>query len=125
MTGKEILEKYPNSKKLMLEWIGTNMKYDSSKKDISEEFKKYIEENMFSLLETTIDNNPRNLFTFFDQNNLIINTPLISFDNISFKYTINNDYYDSTLYENRILSEKAAIMQSIILLEENLNKKIN
>ena len=125
MTGKEILEKYPNSKKLMLEWIGTNMKYDSSKKDISEEFKKYIEENMFSLLETTIDNNPRNLFTFFDQNNLIINTPLISSDNISFKYTINNDYYDSTLYENRILSEKAAIMQSIILLEENLNKKIN
>lgn len=125
MTGKEILEKYPNSKKLMLEWIGTNMKYDSSKKDISEEFKKYIEENMFSLLETTIDNNPRNLFTFFDQSNLIINTPLISSDNISFKYTINNDYYDSTLYENRILSEKAAIMQSIILLEENLNKKIN
>ena len=74
MTGLEILEKYPLSKKLIKDWFMQSMLESFKDESVPEEFKQFmleqgIEDDKVAKL---IDVNVRILFDVLDQNNVIV-----------------------------------------------------
>ena len=81
MKGIEILEKYPLATEITKSWFLAKMMASMQRSEITEEFKKYLEEKsiQFHQIGDLIDINPRILFDLFDEHKIYINIIIYCF----------------------------------------------
>jgi hypothetical protein len=122
MTGLELLEKYPLTKKIVKDWFMESMLESFKDESVPEEFKQFmldqgIEDDKVGKL---IDVNVRILFDVFDENEIYISvfhTPN------TFMVSINqNDL--GVKYNTRKEAEHAAIEKAFDILEAKLTPVI-
>jgi hypothetical protein len=134
MKAIELLQKHPESSKLIcsyyLEIMLESLKDDS----LPEDFKAHVREQGIDedSIASIIDGNPRNLFDFFDSQSLFIN--IMTEKGKTFSYTIILespgviDYVSvgSTLMaKTRKEAEKEAIITAIGMLETKLTNSVS
>lgn len=120
MTGIEILKKYPLSTEIIKAWFLDKMIKSMRSSEITEEFKKYLEEKSIQLTQIAdlIDINPRILFDLFDEHKIYIN---IIRDFETFEYNIVGiDPIEIVEFNTRKKAELEAIISAFIILEEQL-----
>lgn len=118
MKGIEILEKHPLVAKLAKAWFLKKMIESMSSSEITDDFKKYLEEKSihFEQIGNLIDVNPRILFDLFDEHKIYINIIRV-FD------TFQSSIVDSDKlgeFKIRNQAELEAIILAFSILEEQL-----
>lgn len=120
MTGLELLEKNPLSKKIIKDWFIEKMLESIVESDnLPDDFKQMIITSGVEdvTIINIIDNNVRTLFDLFDEHDVIV---IINYhENASFSFVV-NDYVDEVSYEKRKECEKHAMVIAFDLLEVNL-----
>jgi hypothetical protein len=123
MTGLELLEKYPLSKKVVKDWFMQSMLESFKDESVPEEFKQFmleqgIEDDKVGKL---IDVNVRILFDVFDENDIFIN--IIKEDSTNFMWgyvDTTGNYIKNGLVKTRKEAEHAAIEKAFEILENKL-----
>lgn len=122
MTGKEIIEKYPLSIKIIREWYQAKMLEALSDKSISEEFATYMIDQGVpdNLIINTVEDNPRMLFDVLDANDIIIETYLYPDDTFTIKI---RKQATTQSWKTRKEAERFAIEAAFDILEQKLTSK--
>ena len=121
MKGIELLEKYPESAKIIRAWFLEKMIESLQTADVPDEFKDMMRETGIEddKLSIMIDSNPRMLLDVFDDNDIIIS---ISY---SSKFMIAINGFDhGERYKTRKEAELVAIDAAFEILENKLSPKI-
>lgn len=124
MTGLEILEKYPLSKKVIKDWFMKSMLESFKDESVPEEFKQFmldqgIEDEKVAKL---IDVNVRILFDVLDENDIIVSIGY--HENFGFNYSV-GDINDQQHYlKTRKEAEHTAIEFAFQILEEQLTPAV-
>jgi hypothetical protein len=127
MTGLELLEKYPLSKKIVKDWFMQSMLESFKDENVPEEFKQFmleqgIEDDKVGKL---IDVNVRILFDVFDENDIFIN--IIKEDSTKFMWgyvDTTGNYIKNGLVKTRKEAEHAAIEKAFEILETKLTPAV-
>jgi hypothetical protein len=127
MTGLELLEKYPLSKKIVKDWFMQSMLESFKDENVPEEFKQFmleqgIEDDKVGKL---IDVNVRILFDVFDENDIFIN--IIKEDSTKFMWgyvDTTGNYIKNGLVKTRKEAEHAAIEKAFEILEKKLTPAV-
>jgi hypothetical protein len=121
MKGIELLEKYPESAKIIRAWFLEKMIESLQTADVPDDFKQMMRETGIEndKLSIMIDSNPRMLLDVFDDNDIIIS---ISY---SSKFMIAINGFDhGERYKTRKEAELVAIDAAFEILENKLSPKI-
>jgi hypothetical protein len=121
MKGIELLNKYPESAKIIRAWFLEKMIESLQTADVPDEFKDMMRETGIEddKLSIMIDANPRMLLDVFDDNDIIIS---ISY---SSKFMIAINGFDhGERYKTRKEAELVAIDAAFEILENKLSPKI-
>jgi hypothetical protein len=119
MKAIEILEKNPESAKLVLKWFFNKMIESLNIGSVDEEFRNFMREQALDndKIAIMIDANPRMLFDVFDENDVII---IIKYhDNFGFTWAI-EEADDQSFYKTRKEAEAFAIEVAFDILENKL-----
>jgi len=127
MKAIELLQKNPESSKLICSYYLEIMLESLKDDNLPEDFKAHVREQGIDedKIAAIIDGNPRNLFDFFDDQSLFIN--IMTEKGKTFSYTIITDTVSvgSTLMaKTRKEAEKEAIITAIGMLETRLTNSI-
>jgi hypothetical protein len=117
----ELLEKYPETTKLIKDWYMKKMIESFNNDDVPEEIKEFMMAQGIQddKLTTIIDGSPRALFDFFDENKVFIQINVSNAGTV-FSYNINEGDIISGGWNNRRETESAAITSAFELLDKNL-----
>ena len=121
MKGIELLNKYPESAKIIRAWFLEKMIESLQTADVPDDFKEMMRETGIEddKLSIMIDSNPRMLLDVFDDNDIIIS---ISY---SSKFMIAINGFDhGERYKTRKEAELVAIDAAFEILENKLSPKI-
>lgn len=121
LKGIELLNKYPESAKIIRAWFLEKMIESLQTADVPDEFKDMMRETGIEddKLAIMIDSNPRMLLDVFDDNDIIIS---ISY---SSKFMIAINGFDhGERYKTRKEAELVAIDAAFEILENKLSPKI-
>ena len=119
MKAIEILEKNPESAKLVLKWFFNKMIESLNIGSVDEEFRNFMREQALDndKIAVMIDANPRMLFDVFDENDVII---IIKYhDNFGFTWAV-EEADDQSFYKTRKEAELSAIEVAFDILENQL-----
>jgi hypothetical protein len=119
MKAIEILEKNPESAKLVLKWFFNKMIESLNIGSVDEEFRNFMREQALDndKIAIMIDANPRMLFDVFDENDVII---IIKYhDNFGFTWAV-EEADDQSFYKTRKEAEAFAIEVAFDILENQL-----
>ena len=124
MKGIELLNKYPESAKIIRAWFLEKMIESLQTADVPDEFKDMMRETGIEddKLSIMIDSNPRMLLDVFDEHELFI---YINRKNSKFEYGINElSFFLDGSWNTRKEAEAAAIESAFKILENKLSPKI-
>lgn len=129
MKAIELLQKNPESSKLICSYYLEIMLESLNDDNLPEDFKDHVREQGIDNdnIAAIIDGNPRNLFDFFDSHNMYINVTTFP-DTLFFTYSIMNEIATSgsnNVYKTRKEADKAAIEIAIKQLESTLTKSVS
>jgi hypothetical protein len=119
MKAIEILEKNPESAKLIIKWFFNKMIESLNVGSVDEEFRNFMREQALDndKIATMIDANPRMLFDVFDENDVII---IIKYHaNFGFTWAV-EEADDQSFYKTRKEAELSAIEVAFDILENKL-----
>lgn len=124
MKGINLLQKYPESAKIIRAWFLEKMIESLQTSDVPDEFKDMmrqtgIEDDKLAIM---IDANPRMLWDVFDENKVFIFSHYMDVkDNVEFFHTFRNiDTNPVKLFKTRKEAELFAIEKAFEILEEKL-----
>ena len=122
MKGIELLNKYPESAKIIRAWFLEKMIESLQTADVPDEFKDMMRETGIEddKLSIMIDSNPRMLLDVFDENDIIIETFL--YPHGEFTIRIGNQATTQS-WKNRKEAEVFAIEAAFEILEKQLTPK--
>ena len=128
MKAIELLQKNPESSKLICKYYLEIMLESLKDDNLPEDFKDHVREQGIDNdnISAIIDGNPRNLFDFFDSHNIYIS--INSFSNGSFSYSIVSDIGTSgtsEVYKTRKEADRNAVEIAINQLESSLTKSVS
>lgn len=123
MTGLELLEKYPLSKKIVKDWFMKSMLESFKDESVPDDFKQFmldqgIEDDKVGKL---IDVNVRILFDVFDENGIVVETLL--YPNGEFTIKIGNEATTNS-WKTRKEAEHFAIEAAFEILENKLTPAV-
>ena len=123
MKGIELLEKYPESAKIIRAWFLEKMIESLETADVPDDFKDMMRETGIEddKLSVMIDANPRMLLDVFDDNDIVIENSL--YPNGTFTIKIGNQATTQS-WKTRKESELFAIDAAFEILENKLSPKI-
>ena len=123
MKGIELLEKYPESAKIIRAWFLEKMFESLETADVPDDFKDMMRETGIEddKLSVMIDANPRMLLDVFDENDIVIENSL--YPNGTFTIKIGNQATTQS-WKTRKESELFAIDAAFEILENKLSPKI-
>ena len=123
MKGIELLEKYPESAKIIRAWFLEKMIESLQTADVPDEFKDMMRETGIEddKLSIMIDSNPRMLLDVFDDNDIVIENSL--YPDGTFTIKIGNQATTQS-WKTRKESELFAIDAAFEILENKLSPKI-
>ena len=123
MKGIELLEKYPESAKIIRAWFLEKMIESLQTADVPDEFKDMMRETGIEddKLSVMIDSNPRMLLDVFDENDIVIENSL--YPDGTFTIKIGNQATTQS-WKTRKESELFAIDAAFEILENKLSPKI-
>jgi CO dehydrogenase/acetyl-CoA synthase gamma subunit (corrinoid Fe-S protein) len=127
MKAIELLQKNPESSKLICSYYLEIMLESLNDDNLPEDFKAHVREQGIDedKIAAILDGNPRNLFDFFDSQSLFINIMTEKGETFSYKIIINEIGVSSTLMaKTRKEAEKEAIIAAIGMLETRLTNSI-
>ena len=127
MKAIELLQKNPESSKLICSYYLEIMLESLNDDNLPEDFKAHVREQGIDedKIAAILDGNPRNLFDFFDSQSLFINIMTEKGETFSYKIIINEIGVSSTLMaKTRKEAEKEAIITAIGMLETRLTNSI-
>ena len=127
MKAIELLQKHPESSKLICSYYLEIMLESLKDDNLPEDFKAHVREQGIDddNIAAIVDGNPRNLFDFFDSQSLFINIMTEKGETFSYKIIINEIGVSSTLMaKTRKEAEKEAIIAAIGMLETRLTNSI-
>lgn len=121
MTAIELLQKNPESSKLICKYYLEIMLASLNDDSLPEDFKEYVRKQGIDedKIASIIDHNPRNVFDFFDDQKLFIGI-IYDKDNGKFMTELNGESFLSG-YSNRKEAEKDAVQDAIHMLETMLS----
>ena len=121
MKAIELLEKNPESAKLVIDWFFSKMIESLNGSSVDEEFRNFMREQALDndKMGVMIDANPRMLFDVFDANDVFIQIT-IDLENKCFRWSFDGGLVESNDYTSRKEAEQKAIEQAFKLLEEKL-----
>lgn len=124
MKGIELLNKYPESAKIIRAWFLEKMIESLQTADVPDEFKDMMRETGIEddKLSIMIDANPRMLLDVFDDNDIIIQTLL--HPNKTFTCIIGEKDPSQVFSKTRKEAELSAIEKAFEILENKLSPKI-
>lgn len=128
MKSIELLQKHPESSKLICSYYLEIMLESLKDDNLPEDFKAHVREQGIDddNIAAIIDGNPRNLFDFFDDQLLFINIMTEKGKTFSYKIIINEIDVSSTLMaKTRKEAEKEAIIAAIGMLETRLTNSVS
>jgi hypothetical protein len=122
MKAIELLEKNPESAKLVIDWFFSKMIESLNGSSVDEEFRNFMREQALDndKMGVMIDANPRMLFDVFDANDIIIETSL--YPNGEFTIKIGNQATTNS-WKTRKEAELFAIDAAFDILENKLSPK--
>ena len=128
MEGLKLLNKYPESAKIIRAWFLEKMIESLQTSDVPDDFKNMMKQTGIEndKLAIMIDSNPRMLFDVFDDNDVIIQIIPIKEDKVKYLSRVDQfeTPYDFTRpYFTRKEAELAAIEKAFEILEERLGEK--
>ena len=128
MNGLELLEKHPETAKLICSYYLEKMLESLNDNSLPEDFKDHVRSQGIDNVKiaSILESNPRNLFDFFDHHNMYINVTTFP-DTLFLTYSIMNEIATSgsnNVYRTRKEAESGAIEQAIIQLESLLTKSV-
>ena len=123
MKGIELLEKYPESAKIIRAWFLEKMIESLQTADVPDDFKQMMRETGIGddKLSIMIDSNPRMLLDVFDDNDIVIENSL--YPDGTFTIKIGNQATTQS-WKTRKESELFAIDAAFEILENKLSPKI-
>ena len=123
MKGIELLNKYPESAKIIRAWFLEKMIESLQTADVPDEFKDMMRETGIEddKLSIMIDSNPRMLLDVFDDNGIVIENSL--YPDGTFTIKIGNQATTQS-WKTRKESELFAIDAAFEILENKLSPKI-
>lgn len=123
MKGIELLEKYPESAKIIRAWFLEKMIESLETADVPDDFKDMMRETGIEndKLSIMIDSNPRMLLDVFDDNDIVIENSL--YPDGTFTIKIGNQATTQS-WKTRKESELFAIDAAFEILENKLSPKI-
>ena len=123
MKGIELLNKYPESAKIIRAWFLEKMIESLQTADVPDEFKDMMRETGIEddKLSIMIDSNPRMLLDVFDDNDIVIENSL--YPDGTFTIKIGNQATTQS-WKTRKESELFAIDAAFEILENKLSPKI-
>jgi len=127
MKAIELLQKHPESSKLICSYYLEIMLESLKDDNLPEDFKAHVREQGIDddNIAAIVDGNPRNLFDFFDSQSLFINIMTEKGETFSYKIIINEIGVSSTLMaKTRKEAEKEAIIAAIGMLETRLTNSV-
>ena len=127
MKAIELLQKHPESSKLICSYYLEIMLESLKDDNLPEDFKAHVREQGIDddNIAAIVDGNPRNLFDFFDSQSLFINIMTEKGETFSYKIIINEIGVSSTLMaKTRKEAETEAIIAAIGMLETRLTNSI-
>lgn len=127
MKAIELLQKHPESSKLICSYYLEIMLESLKDDNLPEDFKARVREQGIDddKIAAILDGNPRNLFDFFDSHNMYIT--VTCFSDGSFSYSIIADIGTSgtsEVYKTRKEADKNAVETAIKQLESSLTKSV-
>jgi len=128
MKAIELLQKHPESSKLICSYYLEIMLESLKDDNLPEDFKAHVREQGIDddNIAAIVDGNPRNLFDFFDDQLLFINIMTEKGKTFSYKIIINEIGVSSTLMaKTRKEAEKEAIIAAIGMLETRLTNSVS
>jgi hypothetical protein len=128
MKAIELLQKNPESSKLICSYYLEIMLESLKDDNLPEDFKAHVREQGIDedKIAAILDGNPRNLFDFFDSQSLFINIMTEKGETFSYKIIINEIDVSSTLMaKTRKEAEKEAIIAAIGMLETRLTNLVS
>jgi hypothetical protein len=128
MKAIELLQKNPESSKLICKYYLEIMLESLKDDNLPEDFKAHVREQGIDedKIAAILDGNPRNLFDFFDSQSLFINIMTEKGETFSYKIIINEIDVSSTLMaKTRKEAEKEAIIAAIGMLETRLTNLVS
>ena len=123
MKGIELLNKYPESAKIIRAWFLEKMIESLQTADVPDDFKQMMRETGIEddKLSVMIDSNPRMLLDVFDDNDIVIENSL--YPDGTFTIKIGNQATTQS-WKTRKESELFAIDAAFEILENKLSPKI-
>ena len=123
MKGIELLNKYPESAKIIRAWFLEKMIESLQTADVPDDFKQMMRETGIEddKLSIMIDSNPRMLLDVFDDNDIVIENSL--YPDGTFTIKIGNQATTQS-WKTRKESELFAIDAAFEILENKLSPKI-
>jgi hypothetical protein len=123
MKAVELLEKYPETAKVINEFYRSKMINSMETEDVPDEFKEMLKEQSFDneYIATFVDASPRMLFDVFDDNEIYIN--VTAFPNSLFHYSIVGEIAEvgsTETFNTRLEAEKLVVEQAFEILNEKL-----
>ena len=123
MKAVELLEKYPETAKVINEFYRSKMINSMETEDVPYEFKEMLKEQSFDneYIATFVDASPRMLFDVFDDNEIYIN--VTAFPNSLFHYSIVGEIAEvgsTETFNTRLEAEKLVVEQAFEILNEKL-----
>lgn len=116
MTMLELLNEYPNSAKIVKQWLLDRMLEGLKDENLPEGFKEYVRQQSIDddKVKDILESNPRALLDVFDENEIYVN---VTWTEDSFWWAVNSAVYQDK-YPTRLEAEKAAIAEAFKLLNE-------
>lgn len=126
MKGIELLNKYPESAKIIRAWFLEKMIESLQTADVPDEFKDMMRETGIEddKLSVMIDSNPRMLLDVFDDNEIYLNIFRVKNIFMWSLYDIEEQILDGRVFNTRKETELFAIEAAFKLLENKLSPKI-
>ena len=128
MKSIELLQKHPESSKVICSYYLEIMLASLNDDTLPEDFKAHVREQGIDedKIAAIMDGNPRNLFDFFDSRKIYVDVR--PFTNGSFSYSVISDIAtsgSSEVYKTRKEADKEAVEEAIRLLEIVLTKSVS
>jgi hypothetical protein len=123
MKAVALLEKHPETAKVINEFYRSKMINSMETEDVPDEFKEMLKEQSFDneYIATFVDASPRMLFDVFDDNEIYIN--VTAFPNSLFHYSIVGEIAEvgsTETFNTRLEAEKLVVEQAFEILNEKL-----
>ena len=129
MKAIELLQKHPESSKLICSYYLEIMLESLKDDNLPEDFKARVREQGIDddKIAAILDGNPRNLFDFFDSHGMYINVTTFP-DTLLFTYSIMTEIAtsgSSEVYKTRKEADRNAVETAIKQLELTLTKSVS